>query len=205
MSDVYGPDDCFWKSCPQAYPQAGLWITACLPGLSHDSDAALWLNLGRVSGQRGIMASLFIIYHTPSGSCARLARAAWAGARRESSVTVCLRRAWDAGVADLASADGLLLVTAENSGSLSGGMKDFLDRSFYPAIDRGLVLPYALVVSAGNDGRGAIRQAERILSGIPFPKAVESLVLRGEVNEDHLEACAEMGQAFAAGLEMGIY
>jgi hypothetical protein len=151
------------------------------------------------------MASLLIIYHSQSGSCARLARAAWVGARRESQVAVRLRRAWDAGIADLTAADGLLLVTAENSGSLSGGVKDFLDRSFYPAIDRGLVLPYALLVSAGNDGRGAIRQAERILSGIPFPRAAESLVLRGEVSDEHLQACGELGQAFAAGLDMGIY
>ena len=116
-----------------------------------------------------------------------------------------LRRVWDAGTDDLASADGLLLVAAENSGFLSGGMKGFLDRTFYPAIDRELVLPYGLIVSAGNDGRGAVRQAERILSGYPFSPAAEPLVLRGEVTEAYLERSRELGQAFAAGIAMGIY
>ena len=114
-------------------------------------------------------------------------------------------RAWDTGIEDLRRVDGLILVVAENSGSLSGGAKDLLDRIFYPAIDAGLVLPYALVVSAGNDGRGAIRQAEAILSGIPFTPAAEPLVFRGTVTDEHLTACAELGLGFAAGLGMGIY
>jgi hypothetical protein len=108
-------------------------------------------------------------------------------------------------VSDLARANGLLLVAAENSGSLSGGSKEFLDRVFYPAIERRLVLPYALLVSAGNDGRGAVRQAERILSGIPFTPATEATVLRGEVNAEHLLGARDLGQGLAAGLAMGIF
>ena len=151
------------------------------------------------------MKSLLIAYHSQSGASAQLARAAWHGATAEPGVQVTVRRVWDAGVQDLVQAQGVLLVAAENSGALSGGMKDFLDRTFYPAIARGLVLPYALLVSAGNDGRGAVRQAERIMSGYPFPPAAESLVLRGEVSDAHLQASRELGQAFAAGLVMGIF
>ena len=151
------------------------------------------------------MKSLLIVYHSQSGSSAMLARAAWQGARLEEEVETTLKRVWDAGTSDLAGADGVLLVTAENSGFLSGGMKDFLDRTFYPAIDQQLVRPYALLVSAGNDGRGAVRQAERILSGYPFAPAAEPLILRGEVTARYLEQSRELGQAFAAGIGMGIY
>ena len=151
------------------------------------------------------MATLLITYHSQSGSFARLARAALRGALQESGTTVVVRRAWDAGAVDLERADGLLLFVAENSGSLSGGAKDLLDRVFYPAIDRGLVKPYALVVSAGNDGRNAVRQAETILSGIPFTRAAESSIFRGPVSAEHLTACEELGLGFAAGLGMGIY
>jgi NADPH-dependent FMN reductase len=150
------------------------------------------------------MKSLLIVYHSQSGSCARLARAAWQAADGEE-VNTTLKRSWDAGTTDLEEADGILLVAAENSGFLSGGMKDFLDRTFYPAIDRQLVRPYALIISAGNDGRGAVRQAERILSGYPFPRAAESLIVRGPVTDEQLRLSAELGQAFAAGLGMGIF
>jgi multimeric flavodoxin WrbA len=151
------------------------------------------------------MKSLLIVYHSQSGTSARLADAARSGARLETGVRVSLLRAWDAGAGALAEADGLLLVGAENSGHLAGGIKDFLDRIFYPAIARGLVLPYALVISAGNDGRGAVSQTTRILSGIPFTAVAEPLILRGEVTPGHLQDCAELGQAFATGLDMGIY
>jgi hypothetical protein len=156
-----------------------------------------------VAGMR--MKSLLIVYHSQSGTCAGLARAAWRGARVETEIEVCVMRAWDAGTQDLARATGLLLVMAENSGALCGTMKDFLDRTFYPAIARGLVLPYALLISAGNDGRGAQRQAERILSGYPFPQAAEPLILRGTLSTAHQEASAQLGQAFASGLAMGIF
>jgi hypothetical protein len=66
-------------------------------------------------------------------------------------------------------------------------------------------LPYVLLISAGNDGRGAQRQAERILSGYPFPPAAEPVILRGECSPAHQQVSSELGQAFAAGLSMGIF
>lgn len=151
------------------------------------------------------MPSLLIVYHSQSGSCARLARAATEAAQREEGVGVVLRRACEAGIAELGACDGLLLVAAENSGALSGGAKAFLDRVFYPAIERGLVLPYALLVSAGNDGRGAVAQAERIFRGIPFTPVAQPQILRGEVTGAHLDSAGDAGLAFAAGLAMGIF
>jgi len=149
--------------------------------------------------------TLLIAYHSQSGASARLAVSAQAGARQEPDCNVELRRVCDTGINELATASGLLLVAAENSGQLNGGCKDFLDRVFYPAISRELVMPYSLIISAGNDGRGAVTQVQRILSGIPFTAAAEPLILRGEPDEHSLARAAELGQGFAAGLEMGIF
>ena len=151
------------------------------------------------------MKSLLIVYHSQSGTCAHIAMAAWRGAQHETDVSVRVQRAWDTGTDALCHADAVLLVMAENSGALSGAMKDFLDRTFYPAIAHTLVKPYGLLISAGNDGRGAQRQAERILRGYPFPCAAEPVILRGAWCEAHRKVSAEAGQAFAAGLAMGIF
>ena len=151
------------------------------------------------------MKQLLVVYSSQSGASAQLARAAAAAALEEAVVEVIVRRAADASVQDLQSAAGVLLVAAENSGSLAGGMKDFLDRVFYPAIGHALVLPYALLVSAGNDGRGAVTQAQRILSGVPFTEAAEPLILRGDIGPSHLAQASDLGRALAAGLEMGIF
>ena len=151
------------------------------------------------------MKSLLIVYHTQSGSAASLAKAAWQGAGEEADVNTSVKRALDACTADLLASDAVLLVAAENSGFVSGAMKDFLDRTFYPSIEARLVRSYALLISAGNDGRGAVRQMERILSGIPFSPATEPVILRGEITPRHIEDARELGQAFSAGLAMGIY
>ena len=148
---------------------------------------------------------LLIVYHSQSGTTAALAAAVRRGALCEAGVSVNFMRAWDAGSDDLLACDGLLLGLAENSGTMAGGMKDFLDRTFYPVLPHQLNVPYALFVSAGNDGRGAVAQAQRILSGYPMKAVAEPLVLRGEYNEDAAARCEELGQTLAAGLALGIF
>ena len=148
---------------------------------------------------------LLIVYHSQSGATASLAMAARAGALREEGVEVRLLRAWDAGIDDLRACDALLLGAAENSGSLAGAMKDFLDRTFYPAQPLQLNLPYGVFISAGNDGRGAVAQVQRILSGYPMKPVAEPIILRGEVTDDYRERCAELAQTLVAGLSLGIF
>ncbi len=147
---------------------------------------------------------LLIVYHSQSGTSAKLAKAALEGAREQDEAAV-LARAVDCGSAEVSRAEGLLLVCAENSGRLSGGAKDFLDRVFYPLIERKLTLPYGLLVSAGNDGRGAVEEARRIFRGIPFTEALEPRIIRGQADAQALEDARELGAGFAAGLAMGIF
>ncbi|MDP4650919.1 MAG: flavodoxin [Haliea sp.] len=151
------------------------------------------------------MHRLVIVYHSQSGASARLAAAAMAGAQSVSEVSAVLYRAWDAGAQEVLAADGLMLVAAENAGALSGTMKDFLDRTFYPVWEQGRVLPYALLLSAGNDGRGARSQAQRILAGYPMREALEPLICRGVVDVVLEARAREFGAGFAAGLGMGIF
>jgi multimeric flavodoxin WrbA len=148
---------------------------------------------------------LLIVYHSQSGATERLAYAAAGGAREEGSVALRVLRAAEAGAADLAWCDALLLATPENFGSVSGGAKEFLDRTFYAASVREANRAYALLVSAGNDGSGAVRQLQRIMQGYPMRQVAEALIVRGEPQAADLARAAELGQALAAGLELGIF
>lgn len=147
---------------------------------------------------------VLIVYHSQSGACAQLAAASWRGAQEHDS-EARIERAADVGVLDIKQSAGILLVCAENSGRLSGGMKDLLDRVFYPLISAGCSLPYALLISAGNDGRGAVAEAQRILGGIPFTEALEPRIIRGLPDLKALKGAEELGAGFATGLEMGIF
>lgn len=153
------------------------------------------------------MKHLLIVYHTQTGNTGALAEAALAGARDELIEAVAVRclRAADAGPEDLLWADGLLLGTPENFGYMSGGLKDFLDRTFYAVEGQILALPYAIFISAGNDGTGALRAIRRIANGYPFNEVQEPVIARGAVTDGDRERCRELGMTLAAGLDAGIY
>ncbi|MGR5359189.1 flavodoxin family protein, partial [Vibrio chagasii] len=81
--------------------------------------------------------------------------AAQAGAAAEGSVAVRLLQAAQAGPGDVLAADGYLFATPENLAAIGGQLKDFFDRSYYPALDRINGRPYACLVCAGSDGQNA--------------------------------------------------
>lgn len=156
------------------------------------------------------MKRLTIIYHSQSGRTQQLAEAVAAGAREEAAgdeqaLTVNIKTAFNAGLEDLLSADGLLFATPENFGTMSGALKDFFDRTYYPAEPYQINLPYGVFISAGNDGSGAVREIERIAKGYPLRRVAEPLIAKGEVSQQHLQQCRELGLSMAAGLVMGIF
>lgn len=151
------------------------------------------------------MKRLLVVYHSQGGRLARLADAVVAGAAREEGVEVRAVRALEAGIDDLLGADAVLFGTPENFGTMSGGLKDFFDRTFYPAQGRVDGKPYAIFVVAGNDGTGAVSSIERIARGYPLREVAEPIVVRGEPGDDDVLRCEELGQALAAGLALGIY
>ncbi len=158
------------------------------------------------------MKRLTIIYHSQSGNTQQLAEAVAAGAREEAlsdggerTLSVTVKTAFSAGLDDLLSADALLFGTPENFGTMSGALKDFFDRTYYPAEPYQINLPYGVFISAGNDGSGAVREIGRIAKGYPLRRVAEALIATGEINEQDLQQCRELGLSMAAGLVMGIY
>ena len=151
--------------------------------------------------------ALLVVYHTQTGRTGRLAEAVREGATDPliENVQVRVRTAREAGAEDLFWAQALLLGTPENFGYMSGGMKDFLDRTFYAVEGKLQPLPYAIFISAGNDGRGALRAIRRIAGGYPFVEVQSPVIARGDVQDCHLQSCRELGMTLAAGLEAGIY
>ena len=83
--------------------------------------------------------------------------------------------------------------------------KDFLDRTFYEVEGKLSPLPYAMYVSAGNDGTGAVRAMERIANGYPFTAIQEPLIIKGTPQQTDFTACEELGLAIALGTQMGIF
>ena len=88
---------------------------------------------------------------------------------------------------------------------MSGAVKDFFDRTYYPAEGKTIGLPYGLFISAGNDGSGAVREIGRIATGYGWKLVAEPIIAKNGVTRDDLSRCEELGAAFAAGLAMRIF
>ena len=151
------------------------------------------------------MKKLVIIYHSQSGTTEQLAQAVLAGAKEEKDTDTQLVQAFDATLELLLDCDGVIFGTPENFGYMSGALKDFFDRTYYPAQEHQLNLPYALFIKAGNDGTGAVRHIDRILIGYPMKKVNDPIIITGDIMADNLSRCQELGLTMAAGLAFGIY
>lgn len=151
------------------------------------------------------MANILVVYHSQTGHTEAMARAVAEGAAEIEPARVILKRAGEAGLQDLLDADGIAIGTPENFGYMSGMVKDFFDRTFYAAQDRVFRKPYVVFISAGNDGRGALQAIERIALGYKFRKVYDPVIARGELTEDVLAQCRELGGVLSGGCEAWIY
>jgi len=88
---------------------------------------------------------------------------------------------------------------------MSGALKDFFDRTFYEVEGQVDGKPYCMLVGAGNDGTGALNAIRRICNGYNFREVQQPIVVVGDLEDQQLQKCRELGMAMAAGLEAGIF
>ncbi len=151
------------------------------------------------------MAKILIVYHSQTGNTGKMADAVFEGAKSIEGVNVDLKKAADATLEDLLAADGLAVGTPENFGYMSGMLKDFFDRTYIGAQEKVFRKPFVVFISAGNDGTGALRAIERIALGYKFKIVYQPVVAKGEITEEILNQCHELGATIAGGCQMHIY
>lgn len=156
---------------------------------------------------------LAIIWHSRTGASRALAEAAFSGARDRA----VLLSADAAQPADLLAAAGYLFVCPENLGTMSGAMKEFFDRSYYPLLGAIEGRPYATIIAAGSDGLGAEAQIDRIVTGWRLRRVAESVIVNLGAQtpeailapkfppQSALGAASELGAALSEGLAAGIF
>lgn len=161
------------------------------------------------------MTQLLIVYHSRTGGSRQMAEAAAKGARAE--VETLLLEARVATPDHVKSASGYLFCAPENLAALSGEMKEFFDRCYYPVLGQIEGRPYAQMICAGSDGENAARQLARIATGWRLKEVQPPLIIcthaqteaeilaAKTIPADALQTCQDLGAALGAGLAMGAY
>ena len=158
-----------------------------------------------------------MVYHTLTGGTQQMVQAAAAGAAQAASLEVSLELASASGPEALLAASGYVFASPENLAAMSGLMKDFFDRCYYPVLDQLQGRPYVTLICAGSDGSNAARQIDRIATGwrlrpIAPPLIVcthaqtpEEILKPKVIAAEDLARCQELGATLSAGLELGVF
>jgi len=164
------------------------------------------------------MPRLLVIHHSPTKALQALTERVLAGTRDDEieDVEVVERRALDfatgdADHEDLLAADGYLLGTTANFGSMSGALKHVFDSTFLQiggALDPSGAAgesegatkgrPFGLYVHGRYDTTGAVRSVLSITGALGWRQGYDVLEAMGDVDDADLAAAYELGGTIAA-------
>lgn len=150
---------------------------------------------------------LLIVAHAPSDNTHKLVQAVLKGAGHADidAVEAVWKPPLETQPDDVLKADAIILGTTENLSYMSGALKDFFDRCYYPVLEQKQGLPCALYVRAGHDGTGTLRAIKTIVTGLRWQWVQDPLLLKGDWQDDFLAQAEELGLYMAAGLDAQIF
>lgn len=151
---------------------------------------------------------LLVLSHSRTGSTARLVASALGGVAAVDGVVAAPVDVVDAGLDDVLAADAVLLLTPARFGAVAGLTKDLFERIYpwfeeVPDVRPGM--PWTMVAKGASDPTGAVRDVERILTGLRWKQVLPPLVVTGDLTGEHLAAAEELAATLAAGLAEGLW
>lgn len=146
------------------------------------------------------MARLLVVHHTPSPALHTMLDAVLDGTRAEgiTGVDVEASPALVTAALPVLEADGYILGTPVNLGTMSGALKHFFDTVYYPCLGPTAKRPVGVYLHGNNDGSGAERDITKILNALEWQLVAPVLMLTGQPQRTEREQCWELGATVAA-------
>lgn len=162
---------------------------------------------------------ILIIWDSMTGGSKSMGQAAAEGVASDPSFDIGaqLLHADNVSDDDMLHAYGYIFTFPERLAAISGPMKCFFDRCYYPCLGHIEARPYAMMICAGSDGANALKQGMRICTGWRLKPIAENFIISTNaqsqdqimadkiLSHDDLRRCHDMGKAMAAGVDMGIF
>jgi flavorubredoxin len=145
------------------------------------------------------MPKVLIVYCSISGNTRAAAEAIAEGAKT-AGAHVTLKEGSAAHPKDLLDCDAVALGSYDAFSYMGGGLKEFLDRAFYPTQDQITDKPYAAFLTHGGGGK-AIQSIESVVKYFKLKKVAEAVLIQGRPEGQALADLRKLGAKLAAAAE----
>jgi multimeric flavodoxin WrbA len=142
------------------------------------------------------MAKVLVVYHSLSGNTKKMAEAVAEGAKG-AGAAVAVKTGIEAGVDDLLGCDAVALGSPDYFSYIAGGLKDFLDRTYYPTQGKVTGKPAGVFASAGGPPAKVVGILQQALGWFKLKQVAEPVGCSGAPSEEALSGCKALGRALA--------
>jgi len=142
------------------------------------------------------MAKVLVVYCSMTGNTKAAAEAIAAGAK-SAGAKVTLKTGTEAEPQDLVECDAVALGSYDAFSYMGGGLKDFLDRAYYPTQGEVTDKPYAAFITHGGGGKAG-QSIESLAKGFKLQKIAPTVSITGKPEGKTLTDLKELGAKLAA-------
>ncbi|MFA5042537.1 MAG: flavodoxin [Kiritimatiellia bacterium] len=144
------------------------------------------------------MSKILVVYCSLSGNTRAAAEAVAEGAR-STGTTVVVKNGFETQPADLLHCQAVALGSYDAFGYMGGGLKDFLDRAFYPTQNQVAGKPYVAFLTHGGGGK-AIQSIESAAQTFKLRKAADAVLVKGHPDGKEAADLKALGAKLAAAV-----
>ena len=144
------------------------------------------------------MSRILVVYCSLSGNTKAAAEAVAEGAR-SSGATVVVKNGFEAQPADLLNCQAVALGSYDAFSYMGGGLKDFLDRAFYPTQNQVSDKPYVAFLTHGGGGK-AVHSIESVAHSFKLRKVANAVLVKGHPDGKEAEDLKALGIKLAAAV-----
>ena len=142
------------------------------------------------------MSKVLVVYCSMSGNTKAAAEAIAAGAKA-AGARVTLKTGTEAQPEDLLECDAVALGSYDAFSYMGGGLKDFLDRAFYPTQGQVTDKPYAAFVTHGGGGKAG-QSIESLAKSFKLKKIAPAVLIAGKPEGQAIADLKELGAKLTA-------
>ena len=144
------------------------------------------------------MSKILVVYCSLSGNTKAAAEAVAEGAR-SAGANVVVKNGFEAQPADLLHCQAVALGSYDAFSYMGGGLKDFLDRAFYPTQNQVAGKPYVAFLTHGGGGK-AIQSIEAVAQTFNLRKAANAVLVKGHPDGKEAADLKALGSKLAAAV-----